>query len=221
MMSNRLLAVVLAGLFLSMPLSAAAQAARARASADVDLQARLKEVERDPKLLEAALKSGRAVASVCDYCHGAGGNSPTPDVPNLAAQIPVYHLEQLRQYASGQRKDPFMEGMIKVMNADEKVGMVLFYARQKVTPKPVTNPTLVAKGKELYKKACQSCHAENGHGDAELARIAGQQPVYLNRALKRYRTGTGVRLDAAMAKSMKPMSDADIDAMVAFMMAME
>ena len=221
MMSYRLLAMVLAGLCLGLPLQAGAQAARARATAGVDLQARLKEVERDPKLLEAALKTGRAVAGVCDYCHGVGGNSPTPDVPNLASQIPVYHLEQLRQYATGERKDKFMEGMIKVMNADEKVGMVLFYARQKVAPKPPGNPILVAKGKDLYKKACQSCHGESGHGDEELARIAGQQPVYLSHALKRYRTGTGVRLDAAMAKSMKPMSDADIDAMVAYMMSME
>ena len=200
---------------------ASAQSPSARATAGVDLQARLKEVQRDPKLLEATFKIGRKVAAVCDNCHGANGNSPQPDTPNLAAQNAAYHLDQLHAYAVGKRKDKFMEGMIKVMTADEKVGMVLFYAAQKVTKKPAGSPGTMARGKSLYVKNCQGCHDDHGHGDEQLARVAGQQPVYLRDSMKRYRAGTGSRLDLDMAKSTKGLSDDDIEALVAYIMAME
>jgi len=216
---HRFLAALVAGLCLYSGATSAATLS-ARATAGVDLQARLKEVEHDPKLSESLFKMGAKVATVCDSCHGQGGNSHRTDIPNLASQNPVYHLEQLRQYAMGQRHDPFMEGMIKTMNSDEKVGMVMFYATQKVTHKPIQNAALVTRGKVLYESACQQCHDEEGHGDGKLARIAGQQPVYLNAALKRYRAGAGTRLDARMAANAKKMTDADIDALVAYTMSL-
>jgi cytochrome c553 len=222
MVLNRTLVLFLAGLWIgTLAVPACAQSARAKSTAGVDLQARLKDAQKDPKLADSLHKLGAKVAAVCDNCHGAGGNSPKPDIPNLASQNPVYHLEQLRQYVSGQRHDEFMEGMIKVMNSDEKVGMVLFYADQKVQRKPVPNPGLVVKGKESYKKACVDCHDPSGHGDENVARVAGQQAVYLRTALKRYRAGTGTRLDAEMAKRLKPMTDTDIEALVSYMMSME
>jgi cytochrome c553 len=222
MVSRRLLMVFLTGLWIgTLAAPAFAQPARARATAGVDLQARLKEAQRDPKLSETLFKTGRKVAAVCDNCHGASGNSPKPDIPNLASLNPVYHLEQLRQYANGLRRDPFMEGMIKVMNSDEKVGMVLFYADQKVTHKPVTNPALVAHGKAYYEKACMRCHDEDGHGDEKVARVAGQQSVYLRVSLQRYRAGSGVRMNPDMAKVAQKMTDADIEAVVAYAMSMD
>lgn len=220
MLDQRLLTALVAGLFFSCA-QAPASPLSARATAGVDLQARLKEVGRDPKLSDSLVKLGAKVAAICDSCHGAGGNSLRTDIPNLASQNPIYHLEQLRQYAVGQRRDRFMEGMIKAMNSEEKVGMVMFYATQKVGHKPVQHTTLVAKGKALYEDACEHCHSENGHGDEKLPRIAGQQPVYLNAALKRYRAGTGVRLDADMAAKAKKMTDADIDALVAYTMSLQ
>ena len=218
-LDHQLLAALVAGLCFCG--AAPAAPLSARATAGVDLQARLKEVERDPKLSESLVKMGAKVAAICDSCHGEGGNSLRTDIPNLASQNPIYHLEQLRQYAIGQRRDRFMEGMIKAMNSEEKVGMVMFYATQKVSHKPVQNAALVAKGKVLYEDACEHCHSEDGHGDEKLARIAGQQSVYLNAALKRYRAGTGVRLDARMAANTKKMTDADINALVAYTMSMQ
>ena len=219
MLDHQLLAALVAGLCFCG--AAPAAPLSARATAGVDLQARLKEVERDPKLSESLVKMGAKVAAICDSCHGEGGNSLRTDIPNLASQNPIYHLEQLRQYAIGQRRDRFMEGMIKAMNSDEKVGMVMFYATQKVGHKPIQNAALVAKGKMLYEDACEHCHSEDGHGDEKLARIAGQQPVYLNASLKRYRAGTGARLDPRMAANTKKMTDADFDALVAYMMSLQ
>jgi cytochrome c553 len=65
------------------------------------------------------------------------------------------------------------------------------------------------------------CHDADGLGDENIARVAGQQPDYLREALKRYRVGIGVRLHPDMVRSVKPMSDADIEAVVAYLMSME
>jgi cytochrome c553 len=222
MISSRLLMVLLAGLWLgTLTAPAIAQSARAKATAGVDLEARLKQAQQDPKLSESLHKIGSKVAAVCANCHGMGGNSPKPDTPNLASQNPVYQLDQLREYASGQRRNRFMEGMIKALTSDEKVGMVLFYSEQKVLHKPVANAALVAKGKDMYSKACVGCHDQHGHGNESIARLAGQQPVYLHTAMKRYRAGVGARLNPDMAKNIQSLKDTDIDAVVAYVMSMD
>lgn len=220
-MTKPIYALLLTTLFALTPASPSfAQSAAARASADVDLGARLQAAQADPKLGESLFKTGRRVAAVCANCHGEGGNSPKADTPNLAGQNPAYLLEQLRQFADGRRRNEFMEGMIKAMTADEKVGMVLFYAAQPVTLKPSIKPALVAKGKEYYGKTCFRCHGEDGRGGEKFARIAGQQPEYLTTTLKRYRVGQGVRTDPLMAANTKLMTDADIEAVVAYVMTM-
>ena len=198
-----------------------AQTTRAQHSADVDLNARLKETEGTPRLLEAAHKTGGKVASFCANCHGDGGNSATPETPNLAGQNTSYLLEQLRQFADGRRKNPFMEGMIRALNADEKIGVVLYYASKDVTYKPPANALLAAKGQDYYNKICFRCHGDQGRGNETIARIAGQQSVYLATTLKRYRDGSALRKDPLMAANTKTMTDGDIDAVVAYVSSMK
>jgi cbb3-type cytochrome c oxidase subunit III len=188
---------------------------------DVDLNARLKEVEANPRLLEASNKTGAKVASFCANCHGEGGNSPNPDTPNLAGQNTSYLLEQVRQFAEGKRRNIFMEGMIKALSTEEKIGVVLHYSHQEVAFKPATNAALAAKGQEYYSKICFRCHGDQGRGNEKIARIAGQQPGYLSLTLKRYRDGSAVRSDPLMAANTKTMTDADIAAVVAYVSSMK
>ena len=198
----------------------AAQPAKARATASVDLNARLQQAQADPQLAQTLLATGRKVAAVCAHCHGEGGNSVKTDIPNLAGQNPAYLLEQLRQFAEGRRRNEFMEGMIKAMDSDEKVGMVLFYAGQSVVHRPATAVALAAKGQAVYAKSCQQCHGTDGQGNAQIARIAGQQPGYLNLTLQRYRDGSSVRANSVMTPSTRQMTPADIQAVVAVVAAM-
>lgn len=222
MASNRSVAVFLAGFCLySAVTSTCAQTVRARASATVDLKARLKEVEHDARLSEAIFKTGRNVAAFCANCHGEAGNSLRPDIPNLAGQNSGYLIEQLRQFADGRRRNEFMEGMIKALSNDEKIGVVLFYAIQKVIPTVSSDAALAAKGRDYYGKVCWHCHGEDGRGNEKFARIAGQQPEYLRTNLKRYRAGAGERVNPLMAASTRQMTDADIDAVVEFVASMQ
>jgi len=174
-------------------LPASAQSGKAQASATTDLSARLAEAKANPQLAADLLIKGRRAAAVCANCHGEGGNSVKPDIPNLAGQNPMYLLEQTRQFADGRRRFDFMEGMIKAMSSDEKVGVALFYAGQAVVTSSATNAALAAKGKEIFNKNCFRCHGNDGHGNDTFARIAGQQKGYLTNTLKSYRSGHGPR----------------------------
>ncbi len=220
-MKKRFPAAVLTAL-LSVLLASSALGQPGKAPAvEVDLQARLKEVESTPRLLEAAHKTGVKVASFCANCHGEGGNSANPDTPNLAGQNTSYLLEQTRQFAEGKRKNLFMEGMIRALSTEEKIGVVLHYAQQEVAYKPPTNAALAGKGQDYYNKICFRCHGDQGRGNDKIARIAGQQPGYLTLTLKRYRDGSALRSDPLMAANTKTMTDADIAAVVAYVSSMK
>ena len=209
------------GLGLLVPGWAVAQSPQARASANVDLVARLQEVTDSPRLTEQSLKLGRSVAAVCANCHGEGGNSLKPDIPNLAGQNPSYLLEQIRKFSIGMRRNEFMEGMIKALTADEKIGMVVFYSSQKVnvnTSKAA--PALMAAGKKISPEICGRCHALDGRGNEKIARIAGQQVPYLMSTIKRYRSGAG-RIDPLMMANTRTLTDADVEAVANYISRME
>jgi len=209
---------LLASMFIAFP----AVGQSAAASAPVDLSARLKQVESSPQQMEAMLRAGKRVAAFCANCHGDGGNSVKPDVPNLAGQNAYYLLAQLREFSGSQRKTTeFKKRLVNAMSTDEKVGMVVFYAGQAVIVKPAADPALARKGEELYAKACVECHEKDGRGTKQFSRIAGQQTVYLTTTLKGYRDNSGARMDGDMVKNIKPMKDADINALVAYVSSMK
>lgn len=200
--------------------TAAAQAERPRAVVS-DLTARLEQVQADPKALQSALKTGsRLSAAVCANCHGERGVSAQPEVPNLAGQNAAYLAEQLRQFAEGQRRNEFMEGMIKAMGADERIGIVLHYASMTMPPRPAMDPALAARGREQYARNCFRCHGNDGHGNAQMARLAGQQGRYVVSTIKRYRVDKGPRVNPLMADATRLLSDEDIEALAAYIGSM-
>jgi cbb3-type cytochrome c oxidase subunit III len=213
---------LVAAVVLGAAVAVSALAQTAKPATNVDYAARLKEVQANPKLLEDATKTGRKVAAFCANCHGEGGNSTNPDIPNLAGQNPGYLLEQVRQFAEGKRKNEFMEGMIRALKPEETIGMVVFFGTQQVLPrKSGADSAQVSRGKDLFSKNCFRCHGENGRGSEKFARIAGQQTGYLSKTIKRYRAGSVQRSDPLMAAATSLLSDADIDALVAYVSSME
>lgn len=218
-MARRIPAMLALALFAGLAWQPAAMAQAGRSKVDIDT--RFQQAMADPKLADDLYKVGRKVSAVCANCHGDGGNSTKPSVPNLAGQNPAYLLEQVRQFADGRRRYEFMEGMIRAMNSDEKIGMVLFYAAQPVTPKPAADAALLAKGQEIFGKNCFRCHGDMGRGNDQIARIAGQQTDYLRSTLKRYRDGPNTRANSIMTPNTKLLTDADIESLVAYVSSMQ
>lgn len=185
------------------------------------MHAKLEQISHDPASLTATIKDGEKAASVCRHCHGAGGNSVMPEVPNLASQNAAYLLEQMNKFVSGQRKSSdFMAGLIKALTPDERIQIALFLSQQPVTRKPAGTTAQSLAGQQLFGKLCAGCHGKNGTGTEKIPRLAGQQVQYVEDSLKRYRSGTGERIDPRMASYTRNLKDADIQSLAAYLSTM-
>jgi cytochrome c553 len=89
-------------------------------------------------LLLASMPAGAAdvqaakkvVGEVCQACHGADGNSQSPDFPKLAGQHPDYLAKALRDYKSGARKNPIMAGFAATLTPADIDNLAAYYAAQ-------------------------------------------------------------------------------------------
>jgi cytochrome c553 len=79
----------------------------------------------------ADLTKGKAkAAEVCAACHGADGNSPSPDFPKLAGQHPDYLAQALRDYQLDRRKNAVMAGFAKALTKEDIDNLSAYYAQQ-------------------------------------------------------------------------------------------
>ena len=86
----------------------------------------------------ADLAAGKTkAAEVCQACHGVDGNSASADFPKLGGQYPDYLAKALRDYKSGQRKNPIMAGFAKPLSAQDIDNLAAWYASQ---PPVVSTP---------------------------------------------------------------------------------
>ena len=72
----------------------------------------------------------RKAGEVCESCHGAGGNSTSQDFPRLGGQYPDYLAKALRDYKSGDRKNPIMAGFAKPLSKQDIDNLAAYYAAQ-------------------------------------------------------------------------------------------
>lgn len=182
---------------------------------------KLKQLLADPASRATASEAGRKASSFCANCHGADGNSKEGEVPNLAGQNPVYLLNQVHKFYTGERKDPWMEPSIKLLSETERLNMVVFYTGQKVKPAGNTAKAASAEaGRAVFQRVCVHCHGEQALGDERYPRLAGQQNVYLVRALTAYRNRTGTRMEPEMLAMTAALKDADIKAVADYLSAL-
>jgi len=77
--------------------------------------------------LEAAKKK---VTEVCQACHGMDGNSTLPDNPKLAGQYRDYLAKAMRDYKSGARKNPIMQGMAGPLTEQDIANLAAYFSAQ-------------------------------------------------------------------------------------------
>jgi cytochrome c553 len=81
--------------------------------------------------LAADLEAGKKkVTEICQACHGMDGNSPIPDNPKLAGQYRDYLAKALRDYKSGARKNPVMQGMAGTLTPQDIENIAAYYSAQ-------------------------------------------------------------------------------------------
>lgn len=185
-----------------------------------DAANRVRDVMASPSAFEKARAAGKKAAFFCVNCHGEDGNSAHANIPNLAGQNAVYLLNQIEKFADGRRQDDFMSGLIKVLKPEDRFNMAIYYSGQPVRA-AAKSSAQVSKGRQLYDSVCKACHGAQGYGNEKIARLAGQQPVYLKESLEQYRKGTRLRNDPVMGSIARRLKDEDIAALAAYIPTMK
>ncbi len=176
-------------------------------------------------------EAGKAKAAVCAGCHGADGNSPSAEFPNLAGQNEKYLVKQILDIqgdADGSRRPvPVMAAMVAGLSAQDIADIAAFYAAQQPA-RGMASKDLVELGERVYRAgnletgvaACTACHSPTGAGNAPAGfpRLSGQHPGYMEKQLAAFRNGS--RANDGDARVMRDvarfMSDEEIRAVSSY-----
>lgn len=148
-------------------------------------------LERSRDLGNPAVSAKTLAQQVCSNCHGADGNSVSPQYPRLAGQQKEYLVSQLRNFRGHQRSDPpgpeMMWGITRSLTDEQIQGLAEYFNRQAPARNAAVDPQLVPLGKQIFENgipelktpACRSCHGQNAEGMAAFPRLANQHEDYL------------------------------------------
>jgi cytochrome c553 len=175
---------------------------------------------------EGSVEEGQAKSATCVACHGANGNSPNPEWPNIAGQHAPYIFKQLQAFKAGERQNPLMTPIAKTLSEDDMADLAVFYSQQTATGLEAPADK-VEQGQRLYRggdeqnqiAACTGCHGPRGKGNptALYPAIQGQHATYVAAQLRAYRAGTRqTDQNQIMRDVARTMSDAQIDAVAAY-----
>ena len=145
----------------------------------------------------------------------------------MAGQNENYLLKQLRLVKSGDRVIASMTGLLDNLDDKDLQDIAAFY-QSKTNTVGVVDETKVDLGRKLYYAgnlekgvpACSACHSPKGLGNAPAAYplLSGQQPDYVSKALKDYRSGERINEEPSkiMAAIAYKLDDTEIDALSSF-----
>lgn len=147
--------------------------------------------------LAVAGDPSQIVSTVCARCHGADGNSATPNFPKLAGQPSAYLVKQIGEFYAGTRTHDLITPAATPIAAEDIAGVATYFSQQKPTRGPTGEPTLTEIGKLLYTignpktglPSCDGCHSPDGSGGGRFPRLAGQHRDYLIKQLDDIRAG--------------------------------
>jgi cytochrome c553 len=133
-------------------------------------------------------------APACVACHGAHGEGDAANgFPRLAGLPAPYISAQLSAYADGQRENPVMAPLARMLSADEAQAVSLYFAGLPVPDLPNSEPVAAGPGALLALDgrwsakipACVACHGPGGIGvGASFPPLAGQPALYLEAQLE-------------------------------------
>lgn len=174
--------------------------------------------------LKGDVKRGQDAYEVCGACHlPSGAGRPDGTFPQLAGQHATVLIKQIADIRGGLRDNPTMYPFAVTLSDPQELADVSAYIQTLCIPtdhgKGAGNPALLALGKDLYKKECETCHMPNGEGDAKkfYPVLAGQHYKYLLRQVTDIRDGKRRNANPDMVKVVKKYTDNDLSAVVEYM----
>jgi cytochrome c553 len=191
------------------------------------------DADRSRNLADSRVHGAVLAQQVCANCHGAGGNSVSPNFPALAGQSHPYLVAQLRAFRDKSRHDPqavtYMWGLARSLTDSQVEQLADYYAAQ--APRPhgaaASIETTIAAGQAIYLRgtggnapACVTCHGDHAQGTAVAPRLAGQHAAYIERQLRIYQTSNDRPDGGVMKLACSGMTAADMRAVAAFVQSL-
>lgn len=161
----------------------------------------------------ADVGAGEQKAQACFGCHGSEGNSSNPSVPNLAGQQPAYLSNQIMAFRDNKRVNPIMAAQVKQLSDNDAADIAAYFAKRQ-TKSAGGNALLVEAGATKAVQ-CTGCHTAKFTGRAAIPKLAGQQPGYLSKQLRNFKSGE--RKSGPMQAIATNLSEADIEQLVAYL----
>jgi cytochrome c553 len=161
-----------------------------------------------PAIAQAQTVQERLTA--CLACHGANGQSNTPETPSLGAQPAFFLTIQMFMFREKIRAVPPMNQMMAGVSNND-INALATAISKLPAPRP---PEARADAERMDKtrvlaeqNRCNFCHGANYAGGENVPRIAGQREDYLVKTLREYKNNTRRGYDAAMADVLHAVSD--------------
>jgi cytochrome c553 len=185
-------------------------------------------LERSRALDDPRVGAGTIAMQVCSNCHGLGGNSTSPNFPNLAGQPPAYLEAQLKAFKAHGRSDPagfeYMWGLSARLSDAQIAGLSQYFAQQAGAVGHSRDPVREQRGKDIFlhgqaggaTPACASCHGAHGEGMAAFPRLAGQHADYVSKQLAVFQRTDGRPEGAVMKMVAHSLSTEDITNLAAY-----
>ena len=141
-----------------------------------------------------AKNAQRLVKQHCAKCHGNDGLGNSEKYASLAGQPADYLLKQLFNFKTGQRPSTKMQPIVKKLSAHNAYIISEYFARLRPGFTPSNDEVSKAAGRKLYFEGntetgvqnCASCHGVYATGGGSVARLAGQNSVYLETQMRRF-----------------------------------
>jgi len=165
---------------------------------------------------------------LCQGCHGETGVNAVSTYPKLTGQYADYLVKQLRNFKTGVRQHPVMNGMAEHISDSDMADIAAYFASNELMQADDTDrgaganelaQSLFAKG-DLKRDVlpCASCHGAGGKGAITggdiYPVIGGQHKLYLREQLLNWRSGARSNgTGGVMNFIAKSLSDTDIDAL--------
>jgi cytochrome c553 len=151
--------------------------------------------------------------TLCESCHGRGGNSEVALTPSIAGQPEVFIQNQLIFFREGLRASDTMQAVAKGMKDAEVKELAKHFSKSavRIVSPGAADTKLETRGKELIGAMhCGQCHLPTFQGREQMPRLAGQREDYLVSTMIAYRDGKRTGADTTMSEVLYGISDADI-----------
>jgi cytochrome c553 len=146
-----------------------------------------------PNEADAAAKL--LATEVCSTCHGPGGRSTFPAIPNLAAQPWPYLSAKMKTFRHRAGTQPAghvdVLGLMLIDDATD-IALARYFANQSPAAPVAGEAAVVAAGRKIYTQGdaakgiapCAACHGADASGFWIFPRLAGQHAEYVSRQLR-------------------------------------